>query len=99
MRQLTSANVLQINKLVLATIASYTKTCREIADTVSSAQMYADDVVYNATALQNFNKTLDVLKLHTALIAQDTVVREEFYTTLKYIEINNLIDRRYFACM
>ena len=98
-KKLTSANILQINTLMLQTIASYVNSFATDEDSVSSMQMYADDVAYNATALQQFNVSKDVQELHTAIIKQDTLVREYFYTTLKYIEVKNLISANRFACI
>ena len=61
-------------------------------------QMYAGDVVRNAKALEEFNATGDYLILHEAIMMQDTIVREHFFDVLEYIEVNNLINERYFAC-
>ena len=97
--KLTSTNLLDINTIMLNTIADYINTFAKDADSVSSLQMYADDVAHNVTALQNFNTTHDAQQLHNAIMLQDTLVREYFYTTLKYIEVNNLISKENFCCI
>ena len=50
-------------------------------------------------SLDVFNATNNVQQLHESIMLQDTLVREHFINTLRYIEENNLISPRYFACM
>ncbi len=91
-------HVQAINLLMQARIAKYINTFVTADSDVTSLQMYADDVVHNATALQNFNNTKDATALHNAIMLQDTLVREYFYTVLKYIESNKLVSADMFAC-
>ena len=97
--KLSSNDLLNINTIMLNTIASYISTFAKDEDSISSMQMYADDVAHNITALQDFNTTHDAQQLHNAIMLQDTLVREYFYTTLKYIEVNNLISKENFCCI
>mgnify|MGYP006269297761 CR=1 FL=1 len=101
--QIAQQHIQAINTLMLAEMQSYIK-CYATADSdVSSLQMYADDIAYNSKILAAFNNSnlrkKDLLNLHTAIIKQDTLVREHFYNVLKYIEDNVLIDKQYFACI
>ena len=98
-QKLSSTNLLTINQLMLKTIASYISDYATNEDNVSSLQMYADDVAHNVAALQVFNQTHNVQKLHDNIMQQDTLVREYFYNTLRYIESNNLIPQRNFCCI
>ena len=98
-QKLSSTDLQVINLLMLNTIAEYITAFAKDSEDTSSLQMYADDVTHNVTALQNFNKTHDVQKLHDAIMLQDTLVREFFYSTLKYIEVNNLISKENFCCI
>jgi hypothetical protein len=48
--------------------------------------------------LDVFNTTLNAELLHNNIIYQDTLVREFYYSVLKYIEDNKLIPSNMFAC-
>jgi hypothetical protein len=61
-------------------------------------KMYADDIAHNVSALCVFNTTLDAEVLHDNIMRQDTCPREHFYTVLKYIEDNALINANAFCC-
>lgn len=100
--QIAQKHIQVINTLMLAEMRTYLATFATADSDVSSLQMYADDIAYNSKILAVFNNSnlrkKDLLKLHDAIIMQDTLVREHFYSVLKYIEDNNLIDAQYFAC-
>ncbi len=86
-------HITNVNLLMQKTIANYINTyVTKDADATSFA-MYADDVAHNINALQQFNATLDADLLQDAIIKQDTLVRECFYSTLKYLEQQNLVTR------
>ena len=99
MRKANNTHVKAINLLMQQTIASYITTFADAEADVTSLQMYADDVAHNVTALQLFNNNKDATSLHTAIIKQDTLVREYFYNVLMYIETNKLVPTYMFACM
>ena len=88
MQKVTAKQVNAINVLMLNTIKNYIANyvTSELADTI-----YADDIAYNASALQTFNATLDCNELQDAIMLQDTLVREEFINVLLYLENNNLV--------
>ncbi len=100
--QIAQKHIQAINLLMQTRIAVYINNYVTADADVSSLQMYADDIAYNSKILAAFNNSnlrkKDVLNLHTAIIKQDTLVREHFYIVLKYIENNNLIAANYFAC-
>lgn len=99
MAKLAQKHIIAINKLMLATTASYIKTfVRDDAD-ISSMQMYADDVAHNVSALHVFNSTKNAQQLHDNIMRQDTLVREYYIETLRYIENNNLIPDYMFCCV
>ena len=95
MQKLTITHITNINTLMLNTISTYINTYN-IANTYDN--LIAQDVVHNSYALHKFNNTKDVQQLHTAIIAQDTLVREYFVNVLQYIENNNLIAASKFCC-
>ena len=99
MRKVTQTQVLAINTLMLKTTESYINTFVREEDDVSSISMYADDVQHNITALVNFNATKDVQALHDSIMLQDTLVREYYIDTLRYIENNKLINSNRFCCI
>lgn len=68
-----------------------------VVDAGCNATAY-NDVKYNMDAVNAFIRDSDVYALHTAVVRQDTLVREHFYAVLKYIEDNNLIAANEFVC-
>ena len=96
MRKVAQKDVFAINKIMLATIASFINCFAN--DSKQDVSMYVDDVVYNSAALQAFNNTQNAQALHSSIMQQDTLVREYFIDALKYIENNNLIAKHKFCC-
>ena len=95
MQKLTVTHIANINHLMLNTISTYIKQYN-IANTYDP--LVITDVLHNTYALHKFNNTKNVQQLHTAIIAQDTLVREYFVNVLQYIENNNLIAASKFCC-
>ena len=99
MRKLTAKHKLAITNLMFADIASYINIyCKDNTD-VDNTDMYCADVAHNTSALDVFNKTNNVQKLHDNIMYQDTLVREHFISVLRYIENNNLISADCFCCI
>ncbi len=98
MRKIAQKHIQAINLLMQTRIAVYINNYVTAQSDVTNLQMYADDIAYNATALQKFNSTQDATSLHNAIMLQDTLVREHFYIVLKYIESAKLVDADMFAC-
>ena len=98
MRKVTKAHALAINKLMLPLINTVAYINEDEND-LSMFKMYADDIAHNIAALCVFNNTLDAEVLHDNIMRQDTCPREHFYTVLKYIEDNELINANMFTCM
>lgn len=100
MRKVAKKDVVAINVIMLQTIANYVKCFvqKDEAD-LQSLQMYANDVAHNVAALNVFNTTKDAMQLHNSIMLQDTLVREYFINTLRYIEENNLISAYNFCCV
>jgi hypothetical protein len=101
MRKVTKADLAEINAITLATIAEYADDwlrggSKHMLDSLS---MHTDDVIYNINALKQFNADSDAQALHSAVMSQDTFVREAFIDTLRYIENNNLIPSYRFCCV
>jgi len=99
MAKVTKAHALAINKLMLplvCTVANPDVVCED-AD-MGYFNMLVSDVAHNITALSVFNTTLDAEVLHNSIMRQDTSPREHFYTVLKYIEDNALINANRFCC-
>jgi len=103
MQKVTKAHVLAVNKIMFATLAQYTAHCADMCKNPVYAGVQADcndyimyigDMLHNANALATFNKDNDAAKLHDAIIRQDTLVRETFFDTLKYLEDNDLVSMR-----
>ena len=99
MRKLTKQHKLAITNTMFADIASYINCYCTNNEDVGSTNMYCNDILHNTNALSVFNATNNVQQLHESIMLQDTIVRESFINTLRYIEENNLISPRYFACM
>ncbi len=89
----------RIISIMLKTTAEYIDIFVTTNPEQDCYDMYANDVAYNTAALNDFVASEDYAKLHTAIIRQDTLVREYYYTTLVYIEQNALIPKRKFACI
>jgi hypothetical protein len=81
-----------INLLMLKTISTMLKINVGMGEELHSLRVLADDVAHNIKALQEFNAELDANILQTAILQQDTVVREEFISVLQYLETNDLVD-------
>jgi hypothetical protein len=88
-----------INQLMLSTTQDYINTFVDEQADISSLSMYATDVQHNTNALVQFNKDLNVQKLHDSIMQQDTLVREYYIEVLRYIENNNLIPANRFCCI
>ena len=99
MRKITQVHVLAINTLVLKTTEDYINTFVSDSSNKSNLTMYADDVANNVNALVNFNATKDAQALHDSIMEQDTLVREYYIDTLRYIESNKLINSNMFCCV
>ena len=97
MRKVTKAHAVAINKLMLPLI----NTVAHIDDEndLDMFKMYASDIEHNVSALCIFNTTLDASVLHNNIMRQDTLPREHFYTVLRYIEDNKLINANMFCCV
>ena len=98
MRKVTKTHALAINKLMLPLINTVAYINEDEND-LGMFKMYADDIAHNVSALCVFNSTLDAEVLHDNIMRQDTCPREHFYTVLKYIEDNKLINANMFTCM
>ena len=99
MRKVTAVHFLQLQRLMLSTTESYINTFADAQSDSSALSMYADDVAYNINALVQFNKNKDVQALHNSIMYQDTLVREYYIETLRYIENNKLINSNMFCCI
>ena len=97
MRKLTKKHILAINKLMLPLINTVAYITEDEND-LGMFTMYASDIAHNVNALCTFNVTFDVEALHDNIMRQDTLPREHFYTVLKYIEDNKLINANAFCC-
>jgi len=95
---LTLTHKQNIISIMLKTTQEYIAFCMYEPDG-ESMNMYARDVAYNANALSEFTFEEDYAQLHTAIIRQDTFVREYYYAVLVYIEQNALIPKHKFACI
>lgn len=99
MRKVTAVHFLKIQRLMLNTTAEYINTFVDSQADLSALQMYTNDVAHNVAALQVFTQTKDAQVLHDSIMYQDTLVREFYIETLRYIESNNLIPANAFCCM
>ena len=97
LRKLSNTHAVAINKLMLPLISTLAHIDDE--NDINTYKMYADDIAHNVSALCVFNTTLDAEVLHDNIMRQDTCPREHFYTVLKYIEDNKLINANLFTCM
>jgi hypothetical protein len=97
MRKLSNTHAVAINKLMLPLIS--TLVFIDDDNDINTYKMYADDIAHNVSALCVFNMTLDASVLHNSIMRQDTCPREHFYTVLRYIEDNKLINANMFTCV
>jgi len=96
MRKPTKHNKQFITFLMLKTAQEYISTFVSTNDD-DSLRMYADDVIYNTKALETFLANSNAQQLHDSIMQQDTLVREYYIATLRYIEEKNLIARERFC--
>ena len=94
MRKVNNTHANNISNIMYATIVEYKQQYVKS----SEDKLELQDVYYNAKALHKFGLTRNAQELHNAIMLQDTLVREYFYTTLKYIEDNKLINPQYWVC-
>jgi hypothetical protein len=106
MRKLQTADILQINMLMLKTTEDYInfcttqhEVCVNFAPTADSLSMYTTDIQYNVNALVQFNTDNNVQQLHNSIMLQDTFVREYYIAVLRYIEENALIPTNRYCCV
>jgi hypothetical protein len=95
MRKLTVLHKHFIVKTMRDCIVQYTNAYLAQAVSEDEASMYAEDIAYNCTALQNFiaNNCCDTLQ--EAIMEQDTAPREEFVAVLRYVAEHKLVDFSY----
>jgi hypothetical protein len=98
MRKVSAVHFLEINRLMLKTTERYINCFVDKDADISSIKMYTDDVAHNIAALSVFNANKDASVLHDSVMYQDTLVREFYYTVLKYIEDNKLIESHAYTC-
>jgi len=98
MRKVSAVNFLEINRLMLKTTESYINCFVNGDADIPSLKMYTDDVAHNIAALSAFNNSKDASVLHNSIMYQDTLVREFYYSVLKYIEDNELIPSEEYTC-
>jgi hypothetical protein len=100
MRKANNTQVVAINKLMLKTTEDYVNTfVNNDESDVTTLTMYAFDVAHNINALVAFNASKDAEALHESIMQQDTLVREYYIDTLRYIESNKLINSNMFCCV
>ena len=95
---LANKHIVAINQLMLNTTAEYINCFAKDETDIDQFKMYTSDVSHNIAALDVFNTTLNAEALHDNIMRQDTLVREFYYSVLKYIEDNKLIPSNMFAC-
>jgi hypothetical protein len=98
MSKANKTQAIAINKLMLPLIATVGLFSTDEND-LGMFKMYAGDVAHNASALEEFNKTLNAKRLHETIMYQDTMPREHFYKVLVYIEKQGLIPATECACI
>jgi len=98
MNKLTNETIAKINFLMLKTTQEYIDSfVTDVND--SNYIMYTMDVQHNINALAQFNKDNNVQDLHENIMRQDTLVREYYIETLRYIENNKLISSNRYCCV
>ena len=96
-KKATKADVATIVQIMQADLAKYVQLTNNVY-TVTNKQegedfvhkLQYDDIVYNFNALVQFMQDKDAVKLCDALIKQDTIVREHFYSVIHYATDNYL---------
>jgi hypothetical protein len=98
MNTITPDNIAKINFLMLKTIQEYIDSfVTDVND--DNYIMYTMDVQHNINALAQFNSDNNVQNLHENIMRQDTLVREYYIDTLRYIENNKLISSNRYCCV
>jgi hypothetical protein len=91
-------NIAKINFLMLKTTQEYIDSfVTDVND--DNYIMYTMDVQHNINALAQFNSDNNVQNLHENIMQQDTLVREYYIETLRYIENNKLIAANRYCCV
>ena len=98
MNKLTNETIAKINFLMLKTTQEYIDSfVTDVND--SNYIMYTMDVQHNINALAQFNSDNNVQDLHENIMRQDTLVREYYIETLRYVENNKLISSNRYCCV
>ena len=98
MNTITPDNIAKINFLMLKTTQEYIDSfVTDVND--NNYIMYTMDVQHNINALAQFNSDNNVQNLHENIMQQDTLVREYYIETLRYIENNKLISSNRYCCV
>jgi hypothetical protein len=98
MNTITPDNIAKINFLMLKTTQEYIDSfVTDVND--DNYIMYTMDVQHNINALAQFNSDNNVQNLHENIMRQDTLVREYYIETLRYIENNKLISSNRYCCV
>jgi hypothetical protein len=98
MNTITPDNIAKINFLMLKTTQEYIDSfVTDVND--SNYIMYTMDVQHNINALAQFNSDNNVQNLHENIMRQDTLVREYYIETLRFIENNKLISSNRYCCV
>jgi hypothetical protein len=98
MNTITPDNIAKINFLMLKTTQEYIDSfVTDVND--NNYIMYTMDVQHNINALAQFNSDSNVQNLHENIMRQDTLVREYYIETLRYIENNKLISSNRYCCV
>jgi hypothetical protein len=98
MNTITPDNIAKINFLMLKTTQEYIDSfVTDVND--DNYIMYTMDVQHNINALAQFNSDNSVQNLHENIMRQDTLVREYYIETLRYIENNKLISSNRYCCV
>jgi hypothetical protein len=98
MNTITPDNIAKINFLMLKTTQEYIDSfVTDVND--DNYIMYTMDVQHNINALAQFNSDNNVQNLHENIMRQDTLVREYYIDTLRYIENNKLISANRYCCV
>lgn len=106
MRKLQTADILQINMLMLKTTEDYInfsttqhEVCVNFPVTADNLKYSTLDIQNNINALVQFNTDNNVQQLHDSIMLQDTFVREYYIAVLRYIEENALIPANCYCCV
>ena len=88
MRKLTKQQFNDIVTVLREDIADYVALTKRVFtnDNGDVAELQYDDIVYVNKVLVDFMLHKDVQKLYEALLHQDTFVREEFLSVMRYCE-------------